>query len=295
MAEPQTPAIITGQAPELAEPQPPAEREECLELVQMEDWRRPGYFSSSTLPLFLIHDGGGTIFAYHCLDPLGCHVYGIRNPNWRTGDKFAGGIAEMGRLYAGWIRQAVAKPGFPVERRVDGTADILLGGWSLGGMLSLEVAKVLEGDPTVRVRGIIMVDSIYPRNTNQELVIEPWDTSEEGKTMNQILASRSMAEGRRMIQHWEIPRLTEPRPRIVLLRATGYVPPKKEGNGIVFTDVHRGDRNLGWDNYDKELFDEVVDVKGHHFDLFEFARVAETTAVLRKAVVKMTRAALAAW
>lgn len=32
------------------------------------------------IPVFLIHDGGGTTFAYHCLDPLDRSVYGIFNP-----------------------------------------------------------------------------------------------------------------------------------------------------------------------------------------------------------------------
>ncbi|OAQ98435.1 hypothetical protein LLEC1_02577, partial [Akanthomyces lecanii] len=53
--------------------------EENPELVQPENWARMKSWSGKT-PVFLFHDGGGTTFAYHCLEPLRRFVYGVRNP-----------------------------------------------------------------------------------------------------------------------------------------------------------------------------------------------------------------------
>lgn len=254
------------------------------ELVQAENWALPKTFSRT--PLILIHDGGGTTFAYHCLPALRRFVYGIRNPHFFSGDVFDGGIPEMGRLYAGWVRKMVAQRGFPARRNPDGSVDILLGGWSLGGLLSLEVARELEDDYGVRVVGIVMVDSIYPRTpAHDPATIAPYDTSEKEKTKNQILSQRAMAEARRMVDSWQLPvweRWTGKRPRTVLLRAKECIP--TDSDGISKLDLYRKDTNLGWSQYDKHMFEEVIDVEGHHFDLFAGARIEDTSKAIQKAL-----------
>ena len=63
---------------------------------------------SKSLPLFLIHDGGGTTFAYSCLGPLNRTVYGIQNPRFYSGRAWSGGIAEMAKVYANLIRSVVS-------------------------------------------------------------------------------------------------------------------------------------------------------------------------------------------
>ncbi|KAL6879867.1 Alpha/Beta hydrolase protein [Trichoderma longibrachiatum] len=298
------------------------------ELIQPEDWARPDRPSFNT-PVFLIHDGGGTTFAYHCLEVLGRYVYGIHNPCFYTGDAFAGGLPEMGRLYARWIRETVLEDGFPARaRNPDGSVSIMLGGWSLGGLLSLEVARQLADDAAVRVTGILMIDSVYPGKSSasaapllsppvkrfaepkmREIKLDDDVSSEEdtssdeaptttttttttmdsGLTQNQIRSKRCMAEAVRMIREWRLPewpgRLYHRRPRVVLLRAKEYVP-TKDGR-MVGLDLNREDEMLGWGDYDDEMFCDVMDVEGHHFDIFAFERIDGITRAVKKGLERL--------
>jgi len=74
--------------------------------------------SGSNIPLFLLHDGGGTVFSYFLLGDLKRPVYGIHNPKFETGGKWAGGIDEMATTYCQYIK------------KVQPQGDILLGGVS---------------------------------------------------------------------------------------------------------------------------------------------------------------------
>ncbi|KAL7784616.1 Alpha/Beta hydrolase protein [Trichoderma ceciliae] len=300
------------------------------ELIQPEDWARPDKPSYNT-PVFLIHDGGGTTFAYHCLEILGRYIYGIRNPYFYTGDVFEGGLPEMAYLYATWIRETVLEEGFPARRRNgDGSTSVMLGGWSLGGLLSMEIARQLAEDKVVRVVGILMIDSVYPgkslssgsiplvatsgfpfrRRFSEAKVAEATiraikldedvssedDTSSDdastdgdGLTSNQMLSKRCMAEAVRMVRQWRLPewtgRVYNRRPRVVLLRAKEYVP-TKEGR-VVGLDLNREDRMLGWGDYDEEMFSDVFDIDGHHFDIFAFDRIDAISRSIRKGLDRL--------
>lgn len=56
--------------------------------------------------LVLIHDGGGTTFGYHILDPLDRDVYGIHNPHFYTAEPWEGGMDEMARHYIDLLKKA---------------------------------------------------------------------------------------------------------------------------------------------------------------------------------------------
>lgn len=63
---------------------------------------------TSTVPLVLIHDGGGTIFQYHTLEqPLGRRMYGISNPYFGSDVCPLGGIPQLAREYIQAIRQTL--------------------------------------------------------------------------------------------------------------------------------------------------------------------------------------------
>ncbi|KAM0254574.1 hypothetical protein ACHAQJ_006609 [Trichoderma viride] len=312
------------------------------ELIQPEDWARPDKPTYNT-PVFLIHDGGGTTFAYHCLEILGRYTYGIRNPYFYTGEVFEGGLPEMAYMYATWIRETVLEKNFPARRRnLDGSTNIMLGGWSLGGLLSMEVARQLAVDDVVRVVGILMIDSVYPGRsrsspqssiplvptyglpmksrfsdvkipdiTTHEIKLDDEVSSEDeslsdvssrdgsstddsstdgdGLTNNQILSKRCMAEAVRMVRQWRLPewtgKLYNRRPRVVLLRAKNYVP-AKEGR-VVGLDLSREDRMLGWGDYDEEMFCDVFDVEGHHFDLFAYEKIDGMTRSIKKGLDRL--------
>lgn len=62
-------------------------------------------------PLFLIHDGGGTVFQYFSLGELDRPVYAIGNPRYDSGEPWTGGIPEMARAYAQMVRKALPPAG----------------------------------------------------------------------------------------------------------------------------------------------------------------------------------------
>ena len=252
------------------------------EFVQAEDWARQDVTTTTTV--FFIHDGGGTTFAYHCLEPLYRHAYAIGNPCFFSGEAFPGGLRAMGRLYAEWIRGAVAKGDFPARRNRDGGVDVLLGGWSMGGLLSLQIAMELEAVADVNVVGILMIDSLYPRwpTANTYLSLH---TSSEGKSKNEMLSRRAMDHAIDMVKAWDIPQFLGKQPPTILLRATDCVP--REDPGITIVDGYRKDPRLGWDNFSKTMFTEVIDVQGHHFDIFSLERVRATTRAVREALDRL--------
>jgi thioesterase domain-containing protein len=73
-------------------------------------------WNTSATPLFLLHDGGGTIFNYFMLGNLGRDVYGIHDTKFDTEEGWKGGLTEMASLYVSLIKSV----------RV--TGPILLGG-----------------------------------------------------------------------------------------------------------------------------------------------------------------------
>ena len=267
-----------------------------LELLQPEDWTRPDTFSGSTAPLFLIHDGGGTTFMYAYLSPLHRFVYGISNPNFERGGAFVGGMQEIGLLYARWICETVAGRNFPARQDDDDDCvDIMLGGWSFGGLLALEVAKALADDPGVRVIGMVMVDSIYPSVKATAAPTPPPGSEKKEKTRNQVLTEQSMESARGMVKRWTMP-VWGPktqRPRAVLLRAKGFIPVASgTPDNISPLDYDRRlGGKLGWDQYDVDMFETIIDLEGHHFELFSEEHFNGTTEALRQALNLLQRMA----
>lgn len=197
----------------------------------------------------------------------------------------------MGRIYADYIRQTVRKVGFPAKRSRDGRLEILLGGWSLGGLLSLEVARLLVHDVRVKVTGIVMIDSVYYQpDTKREIGSVGFQTDETGKTKNQILAQRAMTEARRMLSTWDYPtwegKHAQDRPRVILLRATEPVP-TKENEGTSTLDKRREDPQLGWGSYGEDFLEETIDIPGNHFSLAEMPHVVAMSAALKRACERL--------
>lgn len=71
----------------------------------------PDYMPRPPAPLVLVHDGGGTTFSYHCLDPTNRPLYGIHNAHFDDGGWWDGGIPEMAKHYIGLISRALPAGG----------------------------------------------------------------------------------------------------------------------------------------------------------------------------------------
>ncbi|PTB62565.1 alpha/beta-hydrolase [Trichoderma citrinoviride] len=147
-------------------------------------------------PLVLIHDGGGTTFGYFMLGNLYREVWAIHNPHFFDGGAFEGGMDEMARLYIQYMKDTGIK------------GNILLGGWSLGGFLSLAVSRFLAEDPeaTIKVLGIVMMDT--PHHL-------PW-SQVDGPTDDPVIENIPPAIQKcfercdEMIEHWEVPKWDGP-------------------------------------------------------------------------------------
>ena len=229
-----------------------------------------------TIPLILIHDGGGTIFSYYLLGDLGRRVLGIANPRFRSDIPWAGGLHEMATVYAGFVESAVS------------SGPVILGGWSLGGLLALETAHVLrQTRPSIRVAGLIMIDSVCP--------VPPktgWEGAEEKRLMERriewpattaaatkICVERCFREAHRMVHEWKLP-VNRP-PLAVLIRCREAVP--MPNDGLLYVDLYRGDQRLGWDNYCKDIFCRILEIPGHHYDVFALSHVDAVTAMVKAA------------
>ncbi|KYK58089.1 Esterase-like protein [Drechmeria coniospora] len=142
-------------------------------------------------PLVLVHDGGGTIFSYFILDSLHRDVWAIHNPRYFDGGHFEGGMDEMARHYIDLILKA----------GISGT--ILLGGWSLGGFLSLAMARMLAEDDSTNltIAGFLIIDSPY-HIARSKLTMA---TSECEIVGIPDLVAKSFDNCDLMLKHWDLP------------------------------------------------------------------------------------------
>ncbi|KAK5660171.1 hypothetical protein OQA88_13640 [Cercophora sp. LCS_1] len=264
-------------------------------------------------PLVLIHDGGGTTFSYYCLGNLKRDVYGISNPYYSTNKVWRGGIPEMARTYVRYIKSVIPR------------GEIILGGWSLGGLISLEVTRILAEDPALRIIGMIMVDSICP------LLLSPSSIRLAQHVAGMFTVYSGPAPesefefefNHRMVGEWTMPtwgdeapvkdssetesdssdtfpkrnslrpssvRVYTP-PPVILLRAAKAVPVLEEGVSRV--DVHRTKELLGWDQYRKDLITKVIELPDvHHYDIFVSEEaLARATAKINEACLDIESSA----
>ena len=126
-----------------------------------------GELDSSLTPLFLVHAISGLAIPYLALGSLtadgvecadGRPVYGINSPSYCDDGsrRFPSSFDEIACQYIAII-QSVQPEG-----------PYLLGGWSLGGMIALKMAVVLEERGEV-VRSVIMIDSANPNYFPQHI------------------------------------------------------------------------------------------------------------------------------
>lgn len=109
--------------------------------------------------LHLVHGGGGSVFSFAALAramparPLAC----FQHPGLEEGADVPASIAELAARYAGELADAgVRRP-------------LLLGGWSMGAMVALEMAHVLAAGGTP-VDGLFVIDMNVPPSLDPEVL-----------------------------------------------------------------------------------------------------------------------------
>lgn len=241
-------------------------------------------------------------------------MYEIHNPHFYSGKPWPGGIQEMARHYVGLMRKMVPR------------GRILLGGWSLGGLLSLEMARILADDPSYTVVGIVMVDSICPVDLRPKLELptvaaykQKFGPNTKKETIEGV--ERCFTEARKAVEIWQLPSWdetdrereheathdtngtengdTQPHthapsskvqcPPTILLRARDAVP--TEPGEICFVDLTRDERTLGWDRYRKDIIQEIIDIPGHHFNIFAWEHIDTVSEKLMAACTTLEKTA----
>jgi hypothetical protein len=132
---------------------------------------------------------------------------------------------------------------------------------------------------------MLFIDSVYPKRLFElrkmpDLAAGPIVKSpEELKAMKlREKVDLNMTHARMMVSYWKMPdwkgREAE-LPPTILMRAKELV----QENGESFVDYARDLRMLGWDLYLDDggaWIKEVVDIEGHHYNIFEDKHVSYT-------------------
>ncbi|RYC54509.1 hypothetical protein CHU98_g11701 [Xylaria longipes] len=224
----------------------------------------------SELPsLVLIHDGGGTTVNYYYLGDLERHVWGISNEKLADDAAWPGGINQMARTYIDLILPELP-PG-----------PLIFGGWSVGGLIALEMAKIFGGNAEIPVLGVIMMDTYYPSaddgGRDKDTPAIEWGeaTTEESKE----ITLKSIANSAKFSQQWGQDARNAPTktklPPVILLRGS-------KSHSVSDANL-RGNNVLGWENHQPEFFTHVLDVPGNHYTLFADENVDGLTEGLSRA------------
>ncbi|KJZ79728.1 hypothetical protein HIM_01197 [Hirsutella minnesotensis 3608] len=173
-------------------------------------------------PLFLIHDGSGVCTHYHRLSSLNRVVYALHDPKLLDPSDNWSSLSEMASQYATVIESTKTEP-------------YLLGGWSFGGVVAFEAARLLalRGHQVI---GTVLIDSPPPIN-HQALSDDIIDAVvNQGKTHRtelgealQHLIRRSFANCARLLENFAppAPDASQP-PRVYLLWSKdGWVHPEE--------------------------------------------------------------------
>ncbi len=159
----------------------------------------------------------------------------------------------------------------------------------MGGFISLEICYLLaeEESPSIRVTGLILIDSVFYQATRDSTVKTKEYMGLPGGSQPAIREkiAKCMANSRAMIKVWQAPKWQGARPPpAVLIRAREPIPvePEEGKEGIICdTDLSRDKPKLGWEQYETNFIVRVLDTDGHHSSIFEDKNVSTTSPSLR--------------
>ncbi|KAJ5985646.1 hypothetical protein N7499_008066 [Penicillium canescens] len=223
---------------------------------------QPGPMDDPANPMVLFHDAGGTIYPYFRLADLQRPLYG------------------MGVVYAHLVKSIIP------------SGNIILGGWSLGGSLAMEVASRLMQLPQYTVQGVILIDSVFLSKavkarapTNLDEFIAGFKFPPQMPEIVSVQAKQCVLHSYEAQRGWKPPPLSS-RPHAVLLRATERINP--DTMDVHFLDCARDSNYLGWEECDPSFIVACLDVPGNHFTLFDSPNNEIITRQIQHAISILT-------
>ncbi|KIK97930.1 hypothetical protein PAXRUDRAFT_807021 [Paxillus rubicundulus Ve08.2h10] len=256
------PIPVTGNALEAESPREPAlERQHHpseRSLVPLQ--RCP---DGPHVPLFLIHDGSGLVSHYERLSPLRRDVWGLNNPHFFS-DESWGSIEGMAQAYV-----------LGIERHAKSA--LILGGWSFGGVVAFEVARILTARG-MNVKGVILIDSPAPSTPPvlSDAVIDHVVRGEERNTDSAMvpLVMRQFKRNTQLLETF-VPANQDTQISLTFLRSTkGFHPPGIEGIPTWFSERNDAESVVRpWETLIGRPV-KVWDIPGHHFEPFSPAHVS---------------------
>ncbi|EMD97895.1 hypothetical protein COCC4DRAFT_200698 [Bipolaris maydis ATCC 48331] len=241
---------------------------------------------ASRAPLFLLHDSGGTVSYCYRLRNIGRTVYAIHNPSFYSQTKWKGGILGLVEEYIKLIKSVVP------------SGEILVGGWSLGGQLGIDIGRVLARNrrSKLSVKGIVLIDTMYPywgppetvhADVSIDLVLKniPSDLKE---SMLRCMDWSKEDCDEWVLRNWkgDIDQLgevesEEPAPA-VLIHANKLIVEETSAGVRCMVDQYKDQKN-GWNFFPHQFIAAIWETPVHHFGLFEETSVQETTDMVKRA------------
>ncbi|OBT95575.1 hypothetical protein VE01_05919 [Pseudogymnoascus verrucosus] len=231
---------------------------------------------ASSIPVVLIHDGGGTAFGYYILGELhpARELWAIRNPDYNRSKPYSMTMEEMARNYIRMIESSGIR------------GPIYLGGWSLGGLLSVVMANEISKSTTpvsFSLAGILLIESPFYSPKSECPPVRTVDFSHLPEHIRNCLSSCMV-----MLEEWSMP-TTGPEgwlPPAVLIRSTQrMVAGPGESNELpARVDLRRDDKILGWGLIGQEFIIGTLDVESNHYNIFDMNKIEEVTWAINRAL-----------
>ena len=227
-------------------------------------------------PLFLIHDGSGICLPYHRIQPFGRTIYAVHDPKFLEPDSWSG-IPAMALAYAKLIKATNSGP-------------LILGGWSFGGVVAFEAARVLQAEGHA-VAGVVLIDSPPPLNhkpLSAAIINDVVRGGGKGELVGDTIRSlvrKSFTSCARMLESFKSEAATStsrPAPPTFLLRSTNSYDLNTASDRGEFENPWLQDRSdprtsiEGWEIVTGAKVPHT-DIPGNHFQAFNAANVSDTT------------------
>lgn len=226
-------------------------------------------------PLVLVHDGSGTALAYHAMTSVDRRLYGIHDSEFFKSNASKRSIQEMAIKYSEMIE------------RPEG---VLFGGWSMGGVVAYEMAMALSLRG-VKVGGVVLIDSPCPPRApalNSSTIRLAINGLHHGRAQS-LVEQAFERNGQAMSTYVVARNASFP---VVLIRAMDGM----QGDDIPewLSDRKSGTLlDLGWNSAIHEGLIKIIDVPGHHFNLFQSENVLTTSQAIQEACLAISQFVIA--